>query len=396
MNLSRRIPKREMKGQRVMKINLENKDKWSSKEQKKIKRRAITITVFLTLIAVSAATIFIVNYVRRTKGLFYPNVVLEDSVTGNQPQIIPADGYEMVVKAPTLPYTMLVKGETVTDSDAFCIFLTDGMYASIAEIPKNAETAQYLKTAIIPSLNGNSSNIDSFKKQTGYLNERQVETQGTTITLTNGSSIYAVNIRVFVPDEKDILISVISPNTNMNDAEKIAENIFYSMRLLDDTQTSQNNTSQSTPGAIIVDDLVIQEDNTSDWATDNDTTDTITDNPYIDNYQTEWEIPENNGYIEGETYTYNVQAYDNECEWIYFAYWYSTKKLADIKIQDPDGNIYEYDDIRKWRTGWAYGFHVGKDKSGDYTFIWTAKDSIGEFSTGYTTDDDWSSLIKPR
>lgn len=386
---------RVMKGKKVMKINLENKDKWSAKEQKKIKRRAITITVFLTLIAVSAATIFIVNYVRRTKGLFYPNVVLEDSVTGNQPQIIPADGYEMVVKAPTLPYTMLAKGETVTDSDAFCIFLTDGMYASIAEIPKNADTAQYLKNAILPSLKGNSSNIESFKKQTGYLNERQVETQGTTITLTNGSNIYAVNIRVFIPDEKDILISVISPNTNMNDAEKIAENIFYSLRQLEESQ-SNTTTNQTAPDGVIIEDLDNANGN-SDWATDyDDGEDSGSDNPYIDNYQTEWEIREPEAYMEGETYTFEVTAWDSDCEWICFAYDMSDRPLVEIHLQDPDGTIYEADEYRYFRTGLVYGFHVGKGMSGEWTVIWTADTRIGTIITGYELDKDWQRHVKPE
>lgn len=372
-----------------MKINLDSKDKWTAKERKKMKSRAIFIIVLISVIAVGTASLFIYSYLSKTKGLIYPNVKLEDSLTGSEPKILPTEGYEQVVKTPTLPYTLLTKGDVVKDSDSFCIFLVDEMYASIAEVPKNAETGQYLQTAVIPSLNGSVSSVTSFKKQTGFMNERQIESQGTTITLTNNSNIYAMNIRVFLSYDKDILISVISSRTNMKDAEKIAENIFYSLRLLEDAQTQQIN-NQSGIGAITVDDLENIGIEQSDWDT---VPEDETDNPYIDNYQTEWEIQEPDGYIEGETYTFTLYPEDGaDSEWVYFAYYLTDDRLKEIKLEGPDGTIYEYDGIKWWDTGLLYGFHVGKGMSGEWTFTWTAQSRIGEFYTGYGSTASWNSL----
>jgi len=379
-----------------MNIKFENNAKWTAKEKKKIKKRAITITVLLSLIVISTASIFTVNYIRKTKGLFYPSITLQDAVTGTQPQILPAEGYEQVLKAPTMPYTLLTKGEVVTDSDAFCIFLTDGMYAAVAEIPKNAETCQYIKTAIMPSLNGSVSEITSFKKQVGYLNERQVESQGTTITLNNGTDVYAMNIRVYLPYEKDILISVISSSTNMKNAEEIAENIFYSLRQLEDSQESVNSDTSNANGITDIED--IEEYYSLGDATDFDEQPgTCIGDPYIDTYTTQWEISNDNGYIDGETYTFDIGAVTNEgsdSEWLYFGYYLSWKQLKKIALQDAEGNTYYPDELRKSAKGYLlYGFNIGKGKTGEWTVVWTADDSIGQYIVEYATTKTWKTAL---
>lgn len=371
-----------------MKIDLENSKKWTDKERKKIKKRAITIGVLLGIIIISTVSLLITAYVRKTKGLFYPDVVLEDTTTGAEPKIIPVEGYTQVLKAPSLPYTMLVKGEVVSDSDSFCVFLSEGTYIVIAEVPTNATSETYLSAAIIPTLNGTVEETNSFKKQNGYLNERSVESQGITLTLNNKAKLYTMNMRVFMGGEKDILISVISPSTNMDEAEKTVEAIFYSLHYLEESSNA-NETTASNGNT--------KPDNNQGLGTGNghENDDIEYDgNPYYDLTINEWEIPNPEAYIEGETFEYTLVADKNDSEWLAFVYISGAPKLKEIVAISPEGEIYQAESLKWFDARYAYGFHIGKNKNGEtWKFVFTANGYIGEYLGTYATDTVWQTGI---
>jgi len=222
-----------------MKPKFAPNEKWQEKERAKAKKRLIIIAVIAGLMLAFAIATTISNSISNKKGLYYPDVTLSDALTGNEPEVKTTSGYNTIIKCPTVPYTFVIGDELVKEEDSYCVFLKNEMYICICEATALAKTEDILTNILIPALNSKSMESKVFKQKYGYLNERRVESEGITIKLEKGAKIYTSNIRVYAP-EGDILISVISKSKNMDEAQKIAETVFYSMHYFEETESSSD------------------------------------------------------------------------------------------------------------------------------------------------------------
>jgi len=220
-----------------MKINIKDNNQWIADETKKRKKRIIIlVTLILLMAAALGGSILYTNHAIKT-GKIYPTIALQEAPGEGMPSVQTTVGYEKVVKTPTLPFTMTVKGDVVSEGDSFCTLLIEGDYISICEIAPSVATKTYIKDSLIPSLGAQPIEAATFHEKRGYLNNRYVETEADTITIGKNKRLYCMSYRLIISSSADILITGISSDIEMEELNNKLQNVFYSIFVKKPLQT---------------------------------------------------------------------------------------------------------------------------------------------------------------
>lgn len=348
-----------------MKLTMKDNKQWVAAKHRKLKIISILAAVIIVL---SAASISYSLYIINT-GRFYPDVALADSTTGAEPMVRLAYGYDSIIKCPTLPYTMVIDGELLTEESTYCVFAYKGYHITISEIPRNAAAVDIVSKTIIPRLYGTAMETDIFKDQTGYLNERYVQTFGATVLLDENRRIYSFTCRVFL-GETDILICGMGNTTEMDTLWTAMENIFYSLHELGTAQAGAGNAASDIDGILA-----------------NAQTDPVGERPMDNDLVKAGEVYDSTSYRSGVRKKENgivympnletvltVQAdYDRAA--LVLAYEID-EELDEIILCDPEGHEYEPDYYDYYTTA-EYVFFVDNPMQGEWEFIYTAHDEMG-------------------
>lgn len=361
-----------------MKLTMKDNKQWVAAERKKRSRKIKLICLLATVITVlSAAAITYSIYIERT-GQFYPNIALSDSTTGAEP-VVRSNGFDSILKCPSLPYTMTIGGELLVEESTSCTFLYKGYRITISEIPQKAAAVDILSKTVIPRLDGTVNDVKVFKDQTGYLNERYVQTFGATATLNSDNrKIYSISCRVFL-GETDILICGMSDNTEVDTLWTIMENIFYSLHEIGTTGAVGSTASdiagiranaKTDPAAAeeeIMDDDIIKDGEVYDSTS----------------YRSGVRKKEKGIIYAPDLETTLTIDEDYDTAALILAYEID-EALDEITLYDPNGNEYE-PEYYDYYTQAEYVFFIDNPIQGEWKFVYTAHEEMG-YCWAYVSD----------
>lgn len=359
-----------------MKLNMKDNRQWIAAESKKRKVKIIVIIgLFIAMVVLFGISKLYSSYIIKT-GKIYPQIVLQDAPGTESPVVQTTVGYEKVVKTPTLPYTMTVKGDVVSEGASICTLLIDGDYVTICEISSAAITKEYLKDALIPSLGAQPTAVTTFNEQRGFLNSRYIETEADTIATGEKKPLYCMSYRLIIGGSTDILINGISFDTDMEALNNKLQSIFYSIyQLADAAVKSESQASES------IDNISVNEETTEYPSTDIDM-----DSDYVingsepinpKNYNNHiYDIDENTLYKTDEEKVVDV---DETIEEAVFLFSYQRNvELKKICLIDPEGKEYQYNQFVNELTP-RYVFYVNNPMQGEWKFVYTVPEHIGYF-----------------
>lgn len=369
----------------IMKVYLKDNQKWAAEERRRIKKRGIILASVILLSAAVFTAVVLYRCQYLENGRYYPQITLEDAPTMDEPVVYVYEDFSNVVKSPSLPFTMLTAGDVIWDNDEYCIFLYQDAYYIISET--EMETACMLEYYILPALRADVTGSTSFDRQVGYLNSRYIETVCLTFALGGRGNLYSVNYRLLLPEGRDILVTGISADIDVHRVWGNVEKIFYSIHevipqkegktTIIDFEAVRNESSGSLIGNIVVN-------------VDGDAGSPM-DEEFFPAGTLQSEIQINPGgihklesgtlYKSGEEKAVMV---GEDFDTLAFVFSYGLPvELTDIELIGPSGDIF-YPDERHEFLGYDYVFLVDQPMQGEWRFVWTAPDRIGNYEVYYT------------
>jgi len=367
-----------------MRVNLKDNKKWATEESRRRKKKgAILASAILSSVCVCAG-LLTYHYFYVENGKYYPRIVLEDAPT-NEPMVYIFDGFEKMVKSPSLPYTMLAAGDVILDNDEYCIFLYQDAYYVMAET--EAETSDVLKNQILPALGANVTGSAGFNHREGYLNNRRIETECLTFSLGDRGNLYTISYRLLLPEGRDIVITGISADVDVYSVYQNVEKIFYSIHEVTQqkegiTQTIDYEVVGNEVYDSLIGNIVVNMNGNDEIPMDKDLfpKDTL-----------QSEIKPNPGGIhnleDGVLYKSGEEKMvlvEDDFDTLAFVFSYGKPvELSSIELVGPSGDVF-YPDERHKCIGYDYVFYVDAPMQGEWTFIWTAENRIGNYEGYYT------------
>lgn len=374
-----------------MKVNLKDNRKWAAEESRRRKRRGVIIASTILLSASIFAGVLMYRYRYVENGRYYPQIVLEDAFTADEPVVYVFDEFERMVKSPSLPYTMLAAGDVISDNDKYCIFWYQNAYYVMAET--EAETSYVLKKEILPALGANVTGSTGFNRQEGYLNNRHIETECLTFTLDGRRNLYTMSYRLLLLEGRDIVITGISSDMDVCGVLKNMEKIYYSIHEVTPqkegkTQTIHFDVVGDEGYDSLIGNIVVNMDGSDGVPMDGD---------LFPEGTAQSEVQPNPGgihdletgvlYKSGEEKAVMVQE-DFDTLAFVFSYGLPTE-LTSIELVGPSGDVF-YPDERHKFIGYDYVFYVDAPMQGEWRFVWTADDRIGNYEGYYTKPQHYS------
>ena len=370
-----------------MKLKIKDNKTWVEQEKKKQRKRIYFLVLSVLFIVAATAGIYIASWMSEKYGNFYPDVLLADAPTQAEPEVYISSNLTEIIKCPSISYTMVMSGQFVGEGSSYCIFADENHYVSVCEITKNADAKQILQEIIVPALNVKSTKADLYKDQNGYLNNRYVETFGCTLTLEKGR-LYTFNYRVFLEDEKDLLISVLCAKRNLYDASDNLERIFYTLHQLEDAEKNPAEGTESDIGDI---EGITENKNSIDDFGEPMDENKIGDQAY--------EMTPNNGYSpieEGKIYKQDCEktleiTESYEHAYICFAYDIN-RELDSIVLYDPSGENMYFPEPYDFYKRAEYVFKVDDPEPGEWKFVYSASGEIGYYYAYVFAEEDYVPL----
>lgn len=377
-----------------MKVNLKDNKKWAAEERRRQKKRGSVIAGMVFLLVLLAAGTWVYRYHYVESGRYYPQIILASAPTGEEPAVYIAEDFENMVKSPSLPFTMLAAGDVVLDTEVYCIFWYQGAYYVMTETEE--ETADALATHIFPALGASVTGSASFNRQEGYLNNRHVETECLTVTVEQGD-LYTVNCRLLFPGNRDIVISGISPDAEMGEVWRNIEKIFYSIHETIPQKTGKTQTidlnvlGEGQPDSLIGNIVVNMEGNGAapmdeEFFPEGTSQDEILPNP--------GGIHELEDQVLYKSSEEKALVVEEDFDRLAFVFSYGLPvELSSIELIGPSGDIF-YPDERYQYVGYDYVFLVDSPVQGEWRFVWTAADRIGNYEGYYTKPQHYTPPAK--
>ena len=374
-----------------MRVNLKDNKKWAAEESRRRKRRGIVIasTIFLSASIFAGVLMYRYRYVEY--GRYYPQIVLEDAPTADEPAVYIFDEFEKMVKSPSLPYTMLAAGDAISDNDEYCIFWYQGAYYVMAET--EVETSYELTKEILPALGANVTGSTAFNRQEGYLNNRHIETECLTFTLDGRGNLYTMSYRLLLPEGRDIVITGITSDVNMYGIYQNIEKIFLSIHEIipqkeGKTQTINFDVVGGEGYDSLIGNIVVNMDGNDGVPMDGD---------FFPKGTAQSEIQPNPGgihdletgvlYKSGEEKAVMVQ---EDFDTLAFVFSYGLPvELISIELIGPSGDVF-YPDERHKYIGYDYVFYIDAPTQGEWRFVWTADGRIGNYEGYFTKPQHYS------
>lgn len=374
-----------------MRVYLKDNKEWAAEERRHRKKRWIVLISAILLSAGIFAGLLIYRYRYVENGRYYPQIVLEDAPTANGPMTYIFDGFEKMVKSPSLPYTMLVAGDAILDNDEYCIFWYQNAYYVMAET--EAETSHVLMDQILPALGANVTGSVAFNRREGFLNSRHIKTECLTFTLKDKGNLYTISYRLLFPEGKDIMITGISSDVDVYEVYQNMEKIFYSIH---EVMPQKEGKTETIDFEVVGDEnfdslignIVVNMDDSDGRPMDEE---------FFSKDTAQSEILPNPGgihdletgvlYKSGEEKSVMVQ---EDFDSLAFVFSYGLPvELSSIELVGPAGDVF-YPDERHQYIGYDYVFYVDAPVQGEWRFVWTADGRIGNYEGYYTRPQHYS------
>lgn len=366
-----------------MRVNLKDNEKWAAEERRRQKKRGIILAGAILLSAAVFAGILLYRCQYIENGRYYPRIALGNAPTADEPVVYTYEGFWKVVKSPTLPYTMLTAGDIIADNGEYCVFLYQDAYYVMAET--ETETSDVLISHILPALGADVTGSTCFDRQEGYLNSRHVETECCTFTLGGRGNLYSISYRLLLPEGRDILIVGISSDVDVDGVYRNIEKIFYSIHKVSapkegKTEIIDFEVVESEAPETLIGNIVVNVDEGVPM-----------DEEFYPEDTPQNEIQPNPGGIHklepGMLYKSSEEKavmVEEDFESLAFVFSYGLPvELTDIELVSPSGDVY-YPDERHKFLGYDYVFFVEVPMQGEWKFVWTAADRIGNYEGYYT------------
>jgi len=368
-----------------MKVNLKDNKKWAAEERRRLKKRGIILASVILLSAAAFTGTVRYRCWYLENGRYYPQITLEDTPAAGEPVVYAYEGFDNVVRSPSLPFTMLTAGDVLSDHEEYCIFLYQDAYYVIAETEE--ESTCILKDLILPVLGADVTGSTCFNVQEGYLNNRHVETQCLTFALGDRGNLYSVNYRLLLSAGRDIVIAGISADMDVDGVCRNVEKIFYSIREIVPQKEGKTTVIDfeavgGGPADSMIGNITVHVDGNGEYPMDQD---------FLPEGTLQSEIQSNPGGIHklepGTLYKSNEEkavTVEEDFDTLAFVFSYGLPvELTDIELVSPSGDIYDPDERHKF-LGYDYVFLVDRPMQGEWRFVWTAPDRIGNYEVYYT------------
>lgn len=356
-----------------MKLNLKSNALWErehkSSRKKTRKRKGM---IACTVIAVSIIILADIVYREKT-GAYYPQIFLPAEAQGKEPEVKISPGHDKILKFPSMPYTLAVKGQVVEEQQDSCLLMPDKeICIRIMQEDSSVDTHESLIRHIWPA--DGYTTYQEFFPQTGYLNNRETETVCYTIK-PKGEKVYCILYRTPLETKDAVLFGYTANKAKLKQLNQELEELFYTLHQITEKQAKAM-TQDKADSLTSID----KDGNQQEYYLPSQQEDYGTDGLGVakapeEGYNGPKDIPDNVVYRDDMQEDILVDS-DTENLYVVFQYTNLQTPLTDIRMESPEKDRLIYPDHS---YDGFYTFQVDNAEEGIWKLLFSADSYIGYY-----------------